>query len=149
MKIWIFIGHCTSFCIFYILVVYVNYYDLALDCSRICLLFISDFVNEENFYVYLSADKSYQIDFVNTFEAAFNFLLVALVSIMAYCEYFIHKKFYWSYLVSIIAFVFYCIISPYDKLYFFIAYFVAFALALCEIKILYALQGYLKIRLRL
>ena len=88
-------------------------------------------------------------DFVKTFEAAFNFLLVALVSIIAYCEYFIHKKFYWSYLVSIIAFVFYCIMTPYDRLYFFIAYYSAFIFALCEIKMLYALQGYLKIRLRL
>lgn len=147
MKMWIFIGHCISFCIFYILVVYVNYYDLALDFSRICLLFISDFVDAPNFYVYLSVETSYQRDFVKTFEAAFNFLLVALVSIMAYCEYFIHKKFYWSYLVSIIAFVFYCIMTPYDKLYFFIAYYSAFIFALCEIKILYALQNYLKTRL--
>ena len=146
MRFLILIETLIFFCIFCLLVIYINYYKLALSFSRIFLLFISDIVDKPNFYVYLYNDKSYTRDFINTYESVLVFLMVILISVISYCEYFIRKKIYWSYFVALIIFTPYYVFDLYSPLYYFIAYCVAFCLALGEIKIFYILQNYLKQR---
>lgn len=146
MRFCILIETLIFFCVFCLLVVYINYYKLALDFSRICLLFISDIIDKPNFYVYLYSDKSYTRDFINTYETVLVFLMVILISVISYCEYFTRKKFYCSYFIALIIFTPYYVFDLYYPLYYFIAYCTAFCIALGEIKILYILHNYLKQR---
>lgn len=130
------------FCIFVLLVFFLNY-DIATIIARHSIKGINFIVGRDDFYVL--GGRGVAIGMYLSFGAnPMCFFVISLISLMAY---FLNKRVFLVICIACVGFIVYCIFFPYYKLYFFAKYFVAFIFALCEIKILYALQDYLKTRL--
>jgi len=118
---------------------FVNY-DTAIIIGKYCLDVINFIAGRGDFYVV--GGRGVAVGMGLSFYAfPLCFYIVSLSSIVAY---FLRKRFCVSLLVALLGFGIYCILFPYFKLYFFILYCIAFSLALCEIKLLYALQDYMR-----
>lgn len=132
----IFIINCICFCTFYICVIFINY-ALGLDIARFCIKILDYFINSGNFSVYIITDKWYEKYYINSFASMLNFILIAIISFVAYFEYFLYKRFYLAYFLAALGFMGYFSLHPYSVIYYAIAYFCAFCFALLEAKMLF------------
>lgn len=126
------------FCVFVLLVFFLNY-DMATIIARYGIESINFIAGRDDFYIL--GGRGVAMGMYLSFGAnPMCFLVVSLISLMAY---FLNQRLFLSICIACVGFIVYCVFFPHFRFYFFVKYFTAFTLALCEIKMLYALQNYL------
>lgn len=141
-KIMYLVFYLGLFSIFVYFVLFINY-EIALIIGDYCLKGINFIAGRDDFYKL--GGRGVAMGMYLSFSAIpMCGIIVSLVSLLAY---FI-KRINLSCLIACIGFILYCCLFSHYKLYFFIVYYSAFFLALCEIKASCALQNYMKISIK-